>query len=217
MGKGQRLYKKAKKIIPGGTQLFSKRPETLLPELWPTYYSKAQGCEVWDLDGKKYLDASYMGIGTCILGYADTDVNKAVMRVVQNGSMATLNAPEEVDLAEMLCRFHPWAQMVRYARTGGEAMAIAIRIARTYRKKELILFCGYHGWHDWYLAANMHRNHALDGHLLPGLKPQGVPRSLHGSVVPFNFNDTDIFKKLITKHKNNIAAVVMEQCAAYIR
>ncbi|MDD5680782.1 MAG: aminotransferase class III-fold pyridoxal phosphate-dependent enzyme [Candidatus Omnitrophica bacterium] len=210
MGKGQRLYKRAKEIIPGGTQLLSKRPEMFLPDIWPAYYDRAKGCTIWDMDGKKYTDASYMGIGACILGYADKDVDRAVKNAVDKGSMATLNCPEEVELAETLCDIHPWAGMVRYARTGGEAMAIAVRIARAKRDKDLILFCGYHGWHDWYLAANLHDDKSLNGHLLPGLAPKGVPRALKGTALPFNYNGTESFLKLIRAHRENVAAVVME-------
>ena len=210
MGKGQELYNKAKKIIPGGTQLLSKRPEMFLPDLWPAYYEKANGCEIWDLDGKRYLDMSYMGIGACILGYADEDVNLAVKNCIDNGSMATLNAPEEVELAEMLIELHPWADMARFARTGGEAMAIAVRIARAVSGRDKVLFCGYHGWHDWYLAANLAGEGALDGHLLSGLSPLGVPRGLEGSALPFNYNDTEGFLKILSEHKGKIGAVVME-------
>ncbi|MBM3702107.1 MAG: aminotransferase class III-fold pyridoxal phosphate-dependent enzyme, partial [Actinobacteria bacterium] len=202
MNKGQLLYKLAKEIIPGGTQLLSKRPEMFLPELWPAYYKKAKGCEVWDLDGKRYIDMSYMGIGSCILGYADEDVNKSVIAAITDGNMSTLNAPEEVELASLLIKLHPWAQMVRYARTGGEANAIAVRIARAKSKKDLILFCGYHGWHDWYLSANLADDKALNGHLLHGLNPLGVPRYLIGSSFPFQYNDIESFLKLVHKYKN---------------
>jgi len=210
MGKSQDLYKKAKKIIPGGTQLLSKRPEMFLPFFWPAYYKKAKGCKVWDLDDKKYIDMSYMAIGASILGYADKDVDAAVKKRIRQGSISTLNCPEEVELAQLLCKLHPWAKMVRFARTGGEAMAIAVRIARAKTKKDIILFCGYHGWHDWYLSSNLANNQALDGHLLPGLNPIGVPRGLKGTTLPFEYNDTDKFLKLVKKHKKNIAAVVME-------
>lgn len=210
MGKSQELYNRAKKIIPGGTQLLSKRPEMFLPDLWPAYYSKAKGCEVWDLDGKKYLDMSYMGIGACVLGYADQDVNKAVSQAVKNGSMTTLNAPEEVELAGELIKMHPWAQMVRFARSGGESMTVAVRIGRAKAGKDKILFCGYHGWHDWYLAANLGDNSALDGHLLPGLSPKGVARELKGSSITFNYNDLAGFIKTIEKYKDSIGVVVME-------
>lgn len=210
MGKGQNLYKKGKTLIPGGTQLLSKRPEMFLPDLWPAYYSKAEGCCVWDLDGKKYIDMSYMGIGACVLGYSNPEINKAAIDAIQRGSASTLNAPEEVELAELMCKLHPWAQMVRYTRSGGEAMAVAIRIARAKTGNDKILFCGYHGWHDWYLSANLSTNKALDGHLLPGLDPAGVPRCLKGSSIPFNYNNTEEFLKLAYKYKGQIGVVVLE-------
>jgi len=210
MGKGQDLYKKAKTLIPGGTQLLSKRPEMFLPDQWPAYYDKSKGCEVWDLDGNKYIDASYMGIGSCVLGYADDDVDKAVKETIDKGSMNTLNSPEEVQLAELMIQLHPWADMARYTRSGGEAMTVAVRIARAKTKKDIVLFCGYHGWHDWYLSANIREDSALDGHLLPGLSPVGAPRNLKGTSFPFNFNDKEGFLKLIEKYKGNIGAIVLE-------
>lgn len=210
MRTGQNLYEEAKKIIPGGTQLLSKRPEMFLPGAWPSYYSRSKGCSVWDLDGNEFLDFSYMGIGACILGYSDPDVNEAVVNAVQQGSMTTLNAPEEVELARLLIELHPWAEMARFARSGGEAMSISIRIARAATKRDKVLFCGYHGWHDWYLAANLSEDAALDGHLLPGLQPTGVPRHLTGSSYPFSYNSLPEFRALIERHKGEVAAVVME-------
>jgi glutamate-1-semialdehyde aminotransferase len=210
MGKGQELYKKAKKLIPGGTQLLSKRPEMHLPELWPAYYDKAEGCLIWDLDGNRYIDMSYMGIGSCILGYGESDVNSAVKAAVDQGNMCTLNVPEEVTLAELLTEIHPWSKMVRYARTGGEAMAVAVRIARAKTGKDVVLFCGYHGWHDWYLSANLSEDKALDGHLLPGLQPNGVPRPLRGTCYPFLYNDTESFLVLMERYGDSVGAVVME-------
>jgi len=186
MGYSQELYKKARTIMPGGTQLLSKRPEMLLPELWPAYYEKAHGCDVWDLDGNKFVDMSYMGVGSCVLGYADPDVNTAVKEAIDKGSMNTLNCHEELELAELLCKLHPWAEMVRYARTGGEALSIAVRISRASTKKDMVLFCGYHGWHDWYLAANLTQDE-LGEHLLPGLAPAGVPKGLEGTAIPFHY------------------------------
>lgn len=210
MNKTQALYKQAKILIPGGTQLLSKRPEMFLPELWPAYYKKAKGCEVWDLDGKKYIDMSYMGIGACVLGYADSDINKAAQSAIDKGSMCTLNAPEEVELAKLLIKLHPWAEMVRYTRSGGEAMAVAVRIARAKSNKDIVLFCGYHGWHDWYLSANLGSNRMLDGHLLPGLNPLGVPRKLKGTTYPFKYNDLEGFLRLVVRYKGRIGAVVLE-------
>ncbi|MFA5800457.1 MAG: aminotransferase class III-fold pyridoxal phosphate-dependent enzyme, partial [Candidatus Peribacteraceae bacterium] len=154
-------------------------------------------------------------IGACVLGYADPDVNKAVKQAVDKGSMTTLNCPEEVELAELLCALHPWAEMVRYARTGGEALTVAVRIARARTGKDLILFCGYHGWHDWYLSANLADDQALDGHLIAGLSPKGVPRGLIGTAKPFIYNDIKGFLSLLEKHKGKIAAVVVETIRNY--
>lgn len=208
MGTGQKLWRRAKQIIPGGNMLLSKRPEMFLPDQWPAYFSKSKGCTVWDLDHNKYTDMSIMGIGTNILGYANEEVDKAVIDTVNKGNMSTLNCPEEVYLAEKLIEMHPWADMVRFARSGGEANAIAIRIARAATGKDKVAVCGYHGWHDWYLSANLGDDQNLAGHLLPGLEPNGVPSNLKGTVLPFVYNDIDAFEKLVTN--NDIGVVKME-------
>lgn len=210
MGKGQILYQRAKQIIPGGTQLLSKRPEMWLPENWPSYYSKAKGCEVWDLDGNHYYDMSLMGVGANVLGYAFDEVDDAAKEAIDCGGMCTLNAPEEVALAEKLIELHPWADMVRYAKAGGEALAVAIRIARAYAHKDIVLVCGYHGWHDWYLSANLVKGDPLAGVHLQGLAPAGVPSGLAGTNLIFHYNQIDEFRKLIREHCGEIAAVVME-------
>ncbi len=205
--KSLRLWKKAKAIIPGGGQLLSKRSEQFLPEQWPSYFKKAKGVEVWDLDGNKYID-TWAGVGTCILGYSDPDVNRAVKKAIDNGSMSTLNCEEEVELAELLIKLHPWAEQARFSRSGGEAMAIAVRIARAHVGKDKVAFCGYHGWHDWYLAANLADDKNLDGHLLSGLQPRGVPRVLKGTAIPFHYNKIEELEEIISK--NDIGVIVME-------
>ncbi len=210
MGKGQDLYRKARTMIPGGTQLLSKRPEMHLPGQWPSYYSRAKGAEVWDLDGKRYLDMGMNGIGACVLGMADPDVDGAVKKAIDAGTASCLNCPEEVELAELLCELHPWASMVRYARGGGEAMAMAARIVRAHTGRETIAFCGYHGWHDWYLSANLADDGALDGHLLPGLEPKGVPRGLKGTMLPFKYNAIEELEAIVKSHGPRLAAIVME-------
>jgi len=210
VGTGQKLYKKAKTFIPGGTQLLSKRPEMFLPDQWPAYYRNARGITVTDLDGNDYVDMGIMGVGACILGYADPDVDDAARNAISNGVMCTLNAPEEVELAELLCGLHPWASMVRYARSGGEAMSIAIRIARAHTGREKVVFCGYHGWTDWYLAANLGADNSLDGHLMPGLEPAGVPSSLRGTAFPFHFNQIEQLKEIVTRIGSDLAVIVME-------
>ena len=208
--KGQALYEKARKLIPGGTQLLSKRPEMFLPGQWPSYYVKAEGASVTDLDGNTFTDMSYSGIGATVLGFADPDVNAAVKRAVDDGSMCTLNCPEEVALAELLIEIHPWAEMVRFGRAGGEMMAVAVRIARAATGRQMVAFCGYHGWHDWYLSANLADDSALDGHLLAGLAPKGVPRGLKGLMHPFRYNDAEGLKQIVREHGDNLAAIVME-------
>jgi glutamate-1-semialdehyde 2,1-aminomutase len=208
MGTGQKLWKRAKRVIPGGNMLLSKRAEMFLPEQWPAYFSKAKGCRVWDLDGREYLDLSIMGIGTNILGYGHPEVDREVHTTIDAGNMSTLNCPEEVYLAERLVELHPWAEMVRLARTGGEANAIAIRIARAASGRDKVAICGYHGWHDWYLAANLGDDSTLSGHLLPGLEPRGVPESLRGTVFPFTYNRIDELEAILSAH--DIGVIKME-------
>ncbi len=209
-GTGADLYRRAKQRIPGGTQLLSKRPELFLPDEWPAYFSRAKGVEVWDLDGRKYTDMSIMSVGACIHGYANDEVDDAVRQAIANGTMCTLNAPEEVELADLLCELHPWAEQVRYARGGGESMAVAVRLARAATGRDIVAFSGYHGWHDWYLSANLAEDGALDGHLLPGLEPLGVPRGLLGTALPFRYNDTKALDDIVARNPGKIAAVILE-------
>lgn len=215
MSKTQKLFEHAKTRIPGGVQLFSKRPDLHAPNQWPAYCKKAKGCEIWDLDDKHYYDMSECGIGACLLGYSHPEVTEAVIDRVKNGSMTTLNAPEEVELADKLCQIHPWAQQVRFARTGGETAMVAVRTARATTGKSKMAVCGYHGWHDWYLAANLGENDSLTGHLLPGLNPCGVPKELRGTTVTFRYNDKNGFMDVMKKHGDELAAVVMEPCRSY--
>lgn len=212
----QAAYKNAKEIIPGGTQMLSKRPEMFAPEQWPAYYREARGCEIIDISGKRYIDMSLGGILACLLGYSDPDVNAAVMRRVSLGSMSTLQTYDEVELAQLLIDIHPWARKARFTRSGGESMAVAVRIARAYTGKDQVAICGYHGWHDWYLAANLIRSSVPDGagaladHLLPGLDPAGVPTGLAGSTMTFHYNRLDELDALLTEHRDELAAIVME-------
>jgi glutamate-1-semialdehyde 2,1-aminomutase len=208
LGTGQKLWKRAKKVIPGGNMLLSKRAEMFLPDLWPAYFSEAKGCKVRDLDGNEYIDMSIMGIGTNTLGYGHPEIDCAVTNTIQRGNMSTLNCPEEVYLAEKLVEIHPWADMVKFARSGGEANAVAIRIARAASGRDKVAVCGYHGWHDWYLSANLGSSSELDGHLLPGLQPNGVPKCLRNTVFPFTYNNIEELQQLIDTHE--IGVIKME-------
>lgn len=208
MSSGQKMWKRAQKVIAGGNMLLSKRPDMHSPKKWPAYFSKAEGCRIWDLDGNEYIDFGFMGVGTNILGYAFKPVDEAVQKVISQGNLSTLNAPEEVLLAEKLCELHPWADMARFTRSGGEAGAVAARIARAATGHDKIAFCGYHGWHDWYLAANLADDAALDNHLLPGLASAGVPRGLIGTAVPFTYNNLESLERAVSN--GGVAAIYME-------
>lgn len=204
------MQERARLRIPGMTQLLSKRPDMFSLGVWPGYYNRAQGVEVWDLDGNQYTDMSIGGIGANVLGYADPDVDAAVIAAIKGGVSSSLNCPEEVELAELLCEIHPWADMVRTTRSGGESMALAVRIARAHTGRDKIAFCGYHGWCDWYLAANIGTDNALGGHLLPGLDPAGVPAGLKGTALPFRYGMLDDLKNIVAANKGELAAIVME-------
>ncbi|WP_395809124.1 aminotransferase class III-fold pyridoxal phosphate-dependent enzyme [Daejeonella sp.] len=206
---GPELWKRARTVISGGTGLLSKRSEMFDAASWPSYFSRCSGCEVWDLNDRRYIDFAG-GIGAVLLGYADPDVDSAVTKRISAGTYCSLVNPQEVELAETLLELHPWAGKVQFARSGGEAMAVAVRIARAATGRSGIVFCGYHGWHDWYLAANLGETNALDGHLLPGLEPKGVPRELQGTSVPFIYNDLESLDKALELLEGNLAAVVME-------
>jgi glutamate-1-semialdehyde 2,1-aminomutase len=208
MNTGEKLWKRALRVIPGGNDFFTKRPSLFLNEGWPTYYQKARGCHIWDLDGNKYLDMSIMGIGTNSLGYGNELIDAAVIETVQNSNMSTFNAPEQVYLAEKLIQMHPWFDMAKFARTGGEINAIAIRVARSYSGKDKVVVCGYHGWHDWYLSTNLMNKENLNEHLLPGLKVSGVPRNLGGLTLPIKYNDFDDLRVL--EQDKDIGVLIME-------
>lgn len=208
--KSMALQERAKTRIPGLSQLLSKRPDRFSYGVWPCYFSRAEGARVWDLDGNEYVDMSIGGIGATVLGYQDPDVDAPVKEAISRGVACSLNCPEEVELAELLCELHPWAEMVRFARGGGEAMAVAVRLARAATGREKVAFCGYHGWHDWYLAANLGTENALGEHLISGLDPAGVPRGLAGTAIPFSYNDIEALNAIVAEHGRELAAVILE-------
>ena len=207
--KGLQYWKQAKKLIPGGNSILSKRPERYAPDIWPTYYSKAKGCYVWDLNGEKYIDMAQMGMGSSMLGYCNSEVDHFVKKAIDKGINTTLNATEEVKLAEKLIKLNKFSGGVKFSRTGGEAMSIAVRIARSFTNNKTIAFSGYHGWHDWYLATNLSNKNNLNKHLLPGLTPKGVLKELEGTIFPFTYNNVDDFKNVLNKNKN-IGIVIVE-------
>ena len=208
----QALYKHAKSIIPGGTGLLSKRPEMMAPDVFPPYFKSAKGCRCIDFDGREFIDFTTCGIGACLLGFNDDDVTARVVSTIQAGNFCTLNPPEEVELADRLCAIHPWSSWARFARCGGETCAVAVRIARAATNRSKVIIIGYHGWQDWYLAANLSSADALGGLWLKGLSPHGVPAELEGSAIPCMHGDVEQFEALMQKYGNEIACVIAEPC-----
>ena len=188
---GQALWDKATRLIPGGNMLLTKNKNLYSPGIWPSYYSKAKGNKVWDIDGNEYIDFSTNGVGCCTLGHSCDQIDTHVLSAISNGVMSSLNCPAEVQLAEELVTMNPWSGMVKFARSGGEANAIAIRIARAFSKRDKVAVCGYHGWHDWYLSTNLDDSSNLNDHLLEGILPGGVPAILAGYTIPLKYNNFD--------------------------
>jgi glutamate-1-semialdehyde 2,1-aminomutase len=201
MNIGLELWNRAVRAIPGGNGLLSKRPDRYAPDIWPTYFSKCKGVRVTDLNGNTFIDMAQMGIGSAILGYANPELTEAVVKAAEHGVNCTLNCPEEVYLAERLLQLNPFASRVKFARTGGEAMAMAVRIARAYSGRDKVAFSGYHGWSDWYLAANL-QGEGLADHLLPGLEPKGVPLGLKNTAIPFLYNNISDFERILNEHQD---------------
>ena len=203
------LYRQAKHLFPYGTQLFSRRPELGAFGQAPIYFERMKNAHFWDVDGNEFIDTA-MGVGPVILGYGYNKVDNAVKEQIDKGVLGSINNALEIEVAQTIVDMVPCAEMVKFCKSGGEADAIAVRIARSYTGKEKVLFCGYHGWHDWYLAANLASNSSLNQHLLPGLNPKGVPVSLSGTCLPFEYNNLEQLNSLLKQNSGNIACIIME-------
>lgn len=209
--KSNDLYDRALELMPGGTQLFSRRADRFVPGIAPMYLERAEGVRLWDVDGNEYVDFG-MGCGPVILGHAYPAVNDAVIAQAQRGNCFTVNSPLEIELAELLIELVPCAEMVRFFKCGGETNAAAIRIARGATGRDKVAFCGYHGWHDWYLAANLLGPDTLNSHLLPGLDTRGVPQALAGTTIPFEYNNLESLRLVLEQNPGEIACIIMEAC-----
>jgi len=190
-----KLYKKAIKIIPGGSQTFSKGPSQFTNNFAPKYLKRGKGCKVWDEDNNKFIDY-VMGCQPLILGYADKDINKAVNNQLKNGSTFSLMNKLEIEVAELLVKNIPSAEMVRFGKNGGDATTIAIKIARAVTGKNKIAFCGYHGWHDWFIASTD--------------KSDGIPKFNKNLIHSFEYNNIESLRKVFENNKNEISCVIME-------
>jgi len=207
--RSMQLYKRALELIPGGAQLISRRPTRFAYGVSPVYVDRAKGARIWDVDGNEYIDW-VSDIKAVVLGYADPVVDEAVHAQIDKGTTYSISHELELELAEELVATIPCAEMVRYAKGGGEVCAIAVRIARGVTGRDKILFCGYHGWHDWYLAANLSAEANLNEHLFPGIEPIGVPKCLEGTAVPFPYGDLDALGEALDERRGEVAAVMLE-------
>ena len=202
-------YKRAGELIPGWTQLISRRASQYAYGVSPIYARSAKGSRFIDLDGAEYIDW-VNAVGAIILGHADDVVDSAVKSQIDHGSIYTLSNPLEITLAEELIDTIPSAEMVRYTKGGGEACAVAVRIARGTTGRDKILFCGYHGWHDWYQAANYLVDPESGEYPFAGIEPIGVPKALASTVAPFTYGDLEGLEKLLQAYQGEVAAIMME-------
>ena len=210
-----RLYDRAKSLIAGRTHLFGRRAELHAYGISPIYSARQQGGYFWDVDGHKYIDFN-MGAGAVLLGHAYPTVVRAVQDQAAQGTGLSINHPLELETAELLAELVPCAEMVRFCKGGGEANTVAVRIARAATGRDKVVFCGYHGWHDWYLAANLASEATLAKHLLPGITPRGVPRELEGTALPFEFNNLDSLRQVLDAHSGEVACVILEAARNYL-
>ncbi|MDE2767751.1 MAG: aminotransferase class III-fold pyridoxal phosphate-dependent enzyme [Chloroflexota bacterium] len=203
------LWERANRVIPGGSQLISRRPYAFANGVAPVYAERGKGSRIWDDQGVEYLDYG-MSVTSAILGYADDVVDQAVIEQIGKGTTYSLNSEREIELAELLIERIPCAEMVRFSKGGGESCGIAVRIARGTTGRDVVLFSGYHGWHDWYLAAGHLQEGAFDPFAVPNIQPTGVPKALRGTSIPFPWGDLAALASLLEQHRGQVAAIMME-------
>ena len=203
------LYRRAEALIPGRTQLISRRSSQFAHGNSPIYAGRAQGARFIDVDENEYIDW-VNAVGAVILGHADAAVDSAVKAQIDRGSIYTLNSALEIELAELLNEVIPSAEMARYTKGGGEANAVAARIARGVTGRNLILFSGYHGWHDWYQSANYLVDPESGEFPFAGIEPIGVPAELAGTALPFAWGDLTGLRELLRAHAGEVAAIMLE-------
>ena len=203
------LYEQAGELIPGWTQLISRRADQFAHGVSPIYAQRAKGSRFVDVDENEYIDWM-SAVGAIILGHADEVVDGAVKEQIDRGSLFSANNPLELELAEELNATIPSSEMVRYAKGGGDACAVAVRIARGVTSRDKILICGYHGWHDWYQAANYEADPVSGEFPFAGIEPIGVPKALAGTVIPFVYGDLEMLAALLDEHAGEVAAIMME-------
>ena len=209
LSKTQKMWIKALNFIPDGNLMISKNPSMFGEKNWPSHFSKAKGCFIWDLDNSRYTDCSLMGVGTNILGYSNPQVDRKVIKVIKSGNISSLNSFEEVALAEKLIHLNNWADKVLFAKTGAEANSISVRLARLYSGKDKVAICGYHGWHDWFLSSSNKNEKKIQKSFLPFYSNKGIPKYSLNTVVHFEYNNIQSLEKILASDKQ-IGTIKME-------
>lgn len=199
--KSQEYLRRAEELIPAQTQTLSKGPTQFVQGVAPVFLQRGKGSHVWDVDGNEYIDL-VGGLGPVILGYAYPHVDEAIKKQLKDGISFSLPHPLEVELAELLTKIIPCAEMVRYGKNGSDATAAAVRIARAYTGREKLAQCGYHGWQDWHIASSD--------------RDLGVPKRLKELILKFTYNDIESLEKIFREHPGEIAAVIMEPVTAEV-
>ena len=191
--KSQELLKRELQVSPLAAQTFSKSYRYFCQGIAPSYMDHGEGCYIYDVDGNKFID--YMcALGPITVGYNEPSINEAVIKQVNKFASGSLQSELEVELAEKLCKIVPCAEMVRFVKNGGDATTAAIRLARAYTGREMVLMCGYHGMHDWSIGAS--ENH------------KGVPEAVRKLTVNFTYNDLNDLEDKLKQHE--VAAVILE-------
>lgn len=187
--------KRAERLIPTGTQTFSKTASQYVQGVAPVFLERGKGCRVWDIDGNEYIDF-VSALLPVVLGYNDPAVTRAVEKQLKKGVSLSLPTTLEAELSEAICQMVPSAEMVRFGKNGSDATSGAVRAARAYTGREVVACCGYHGWQDWYIGTTT-RN-------------RGVPMAVRELTVPFIYNDLKSLEKIFAQHPGKVACVIME-------
>lgn len=189
------LLQKAKNLIPAGASTYSKSYRYFCEGAAPAFLDRGKGAHVWDVDGNEYIDY-VLALGPVIIGYNDRRINDSITQQMKKGISFSLTTELEISLSEKLVEIVPCAEMVKFVKNGSDATTAAIRLARAYTKKQKILCCGYHGWHDWYIGTTEN--------------DLGIPQCVKDLTISFPYNDRETLAKLLNKNKDDVAAVIME-------
>ncbi|MBC8485637.1 MAG: aminotransferase class III-fold pyridoxal phosphate-dependent enzyme [Bacteroidetes bacterium] len=192
ISESNKLFERSEGLIPAYSQLLAKGPTQWTKGIAPKYLRRGKGSHVWDIDGNEYIDFN-MGIGPIVLGYCYEKVDEAIRKQIEDGITFSLTHPLEVELSEKVSSVIPNAESVRFSKTGCDVTSAAVRLARAFTKREKVLCCGYHGWHDWYISVT-DRN-------------AGIPKFMEQLTYTVNYNDID---SVIQSIDSEIACIILE-------